>query len=238
MFLVLTVPITQGDATLSLSVDSDKHTLLAYEPLPLTFTLTNEGSSPISGEFYLDLWIGQLKIFYRKVSSPFSEYHCLKTEYAEKRNFIHLSKVQLPPGGQRAHREILLFDTRIGGFVLAEPGEYEIKVVFQYVLNDPAKSVESNTILVTVVRAPEEESQVLTVWKDQEIAEIVQGDGGFPGAVENRRAQKKLKEFVEKHSNSIYAQHARDGLLRHLEVKAKHGKLTDEERTLYESLQR
>jgi hypothetical protein len=221
-------------------LSTEKSTYFAYEPVVLNMIITNKGQQPIQGEFdCLNFNCKELMLFYRKRGGEFRRYYNLTIWMALGRDHLRLGKKPtLAPGNQISTREMVLFDTLPGRneedkFVLDEPGEYEFKATFQYILEDPSKVVESNVLRLTVVNPPDEERAALALWKDKDLALVAQGDDSSAGAIS------RLRLLLQKFPNSLYATAVRDSserLKSYLSQKAKEKKLTEDENALYKQL--
>lgn len=226
---------------LDVLLSAEKATYFTYEPIVLNMAVTNKGREPIKGEFdCFSFGCKDLTLLYKKRGAgEFKRYYNATIWAASIKHILRLGeKPTLPPGGQVSAQGIVLLDhmpipAQEERFVFSEPGEYEFKVTFQYILEDPSRVVESNDLRVTVADPPEEVRAALASWKDKDLALVVQGDGLSVEGID------KLRTFLQKFPGSPYASFARaahERWLGYFTEQAKKGKLTERQKTLYEYL--
>jgi hypothetical protein len=222
----------------------------------MTFTLTNDRNERIEGELGLGFLYDQLGVFYRRDGEEFHPYASERTELARTIERIYVTKIPIPAHGQISEDEILFYDIRAEHFVFSEPGMYEFRARYRYTLNDYSKTIESNTLRVTVLPMPSEESQdALSLWKDPHLARIIQGDWTYTEEKVRlaRLAQRnwldseeimkgvieRLKSLVENYPKSIYTRAAKDAIAPRYEKKEKLMQgLTDSEKALLKLMKR
>jgi hypothetical protein len=234
-----TIPQHTGEEQhLLFILSAEKSTYSVYEPIVLNMAVVNKGRQRVQGEFdCFSFDCKDLSLFYRKRGEQqFKRYYSGIIWAASIKHIMRLGeKPILLPESRVSSREIVLFDyqpisNQENKFVFTEPSEYEFRATFQYILENPSRVIESNVLRLTVVNPPEQEREALSWWKDQALALAVQGDSVSMEGV------RKLRMFLQKFHNSLYATAARNAserLRSYLTQKAKEKKLTEDEKELY-----
>jgi hypothetical protein len=219
-------------------ISSPRDTYTVYEPIQITFMLTNDRDKQIEGEFGLGFFIDQLNVFYRKEGEKFHPYASERTEQARAIEYTYVTKIPIPGRGQISVDEILLYDIRAERFVFSEPGVYEFRAKYRYTQNDYSKIMESNTLRVMVLPRPSEESQeALSLWKDPHLARVIQGDWAYTEEkgklvrlvqrdwLDSEEIMKgvieRLKPLVENYPKSIYTRAAKAAIAPRYEKREK-----------------
>jgi hypothetical protein len=216
-----------------LSLSAEKSVYYVYEPLKLTFTVTNQGNEVITGDFLFGLENGMVSILYKKPDGVIHEYNSLRIAQGKSFSVVNLDRIQLKLGQQLSHEEVIVFDTKTDDFVLSDPGEYELRATVQYVLNDPSKKIESNPLRITVLNPLKEEMSVLSAWANKKLALAVQGDAPYLKTPdEYLQAIQQLKGFVQSYPSRVYAQYGKERLIKYLQDLKKRGKLTKEDKAV------
>lgn len=240
LILGTTLPQQESqEQLLDFVLSTERPVYYVYEPMVLNMTVINKGRQPVQGDFvFLDFEFQEFKLFYRKKGGEFKRYNNVITWLAMGSHYGPGKgpKPTVEPGSQVSKREMILFDTlprsnEADRFVFNEPGEYEFKASFQYIYQDPSKVIESDILHITVVNPPEEEQAALALWRDKDLALVVQGNGLIKEGV------RKLRVFLQKFPNSLYAaavKSSSERLLSSLVREVK--KMTEDEKELYELL--
>jgi hypothetical protein len=256
LVLTLIVGVTQmqhelQNQALRFTLSAEKPTYFVYEPIVLDMIVINTGQQPIRGDFEtLSFGSKELKLYYRKKGGEFSEYFSVRLWLAQGDDYVPgiREKPTLEPGDQKSTRGMLLYNIaleegRNPQFVFNEPGEYEFKATYYYILGNPSKILESDVSSVTIVNPPKAERKALALWARKEVAYIVQDDiwmaSAWRGDVSPVEAFKRLEMFVQQFPKSVYAVHAREAQARwlgYLEERAKERRLTEEGQKVYQWL--
>ena len=216
---------------LKLEVSAGKSSYFTGEPLDLTFTLSNLAAAPATGNFCMGLELYNPEVWYRKGGQNFMLF---------VGNFPAASDAFCPPeavpgNGNKSHSEWLLYAKNPAGFMLREPGTYEFRARFK--LNDGyGTTLESNVISVEVRPAPDAEREALESWSDPELLDFLQGNEGYAPDEKVKAGMNKAVNFMRGHGGSLYAVPAKKGLLKYLTARAETGKLTPEEKLIFERL--
>lgn len=228
--------------SLELSVSTDRTAYYAKEPVRLTITIRNQGSDPVRGFFYLEPSKGLTEIYYRRAGSPFTRFayptppgtiagtaimHVIIDDFLTPR--------MLKPAEAASYETVTALDAATHAFVLQEPGEYEIKVIYRDLPNDPNAVLSSSAVTVQVSAASDWEYQAATEFSE-EIALLAQFDphryNPFAAETAGHAAR-----FLERHPGSVYAEHLRQGLWLGLRDRVARQRATKEEQQLYHKLQ-
>lgn len=216
---------------LKLEVSAGKSGYFVGEPLDLTFTLLNVAAAPATGNLCMGLELYNPEVWYRKGGQNF----LLFVGNFPAASDAFCAPEVVPVNGNKSHTERLLYVTNPAGFILREPGTYEFRARFK--LNDGyGTTLESNVISVEVRPAPEAEREALERWSDPELLDFLQGNEGYAPDEKVRAGMNKAVNFMRGHGGSVYAAPAKKGLLKYLSARAEAGKLTPEEKVIFERL--
>jgi hypothetical protein len=220
--------------TMTLAISTDRGSYYVWESVRVTATLENQGTEAIAGQFCLDIDSGLLELYYRRASGRF-----VKFENPPPTGDYGIAVRTLAPhGGSTSWDTVLAFNWAQRGFVLDQPGEYEVKVVYHDIPNDPDSSLISETKAFTVLAPPTNESAAAAEYSPS-LALMTQGVPpplfGYDGKGIHRLIGEG-KTFIEHYPQSAYAAPVRKELQRHLAVLIGRGEVTAAEKALYEDL--
>jgi hypothetical protein len=209
-------------------------TFYVGQPVELTITLYNDRDEPIKGHFHLNL--KDVLIYHRKVGEEFIRYFPQWMQITNMGDIISLPIV-IPAHGKVENKGRYLYNTYYQRFIMAEPGEHELKAVFASARSE-SRLKESNIVRVTVVDPPEREKEALAALRDPELAQFIEGDLRI-GLVEDEKVEvgaEKAVVFMKQHPHSMYAPMVKEQLKRVLTEAAGKGKLTPKLKELQASL--
>jgi hypothetical protein len=217
-----------------LVIKAPRTTYAVAEPLVLAFSLHNDRKRAIRGEYAFTLESTQLVVTYQREGEQPHAYATRSDEDPTSAN-VFVEKVRIPARSKIKTEGYLLYDKRANRFVFEEPGVYRVRATFHYVNTDYSKTIESNTLRITVLPLPKDESKAaLALWKDADLAKTVQGNLYSSTPEQQQAIIERLRELVEKFPASIYAKAAKAAIVSQFEERERRGQpaLTDFEQRL------
>lgn len=196
--LLLNVWATSANTTLTLSTDQSAHYL--HEAVQLRLAVRNEGEKSVSG--YFD---SSVEMYYRRGNTAFVRFKWGEG-FDRKRQYVSFGPRVVAPHEEQELHLLVSFDLARQGFVLDQPGNYEFKAVYRDPERTPVVPIESNVVSVTANAPPE--SDTLAEYS-REMALLAQNDRSV---LFDRAALRSAAEFIERHSESVYAGPVRKGL--------------------------
>lgn len=230
MLMLFTCVRAQSDQNVNLSqsilleISSNKNIYNLKEPLQMTVSCTNKGSSSINVLLPIRQLSPALKIYYRKINKEFQRYNF---SYDHSRaDFL-----ELMPNSKRAISFIMLYDTSQQNFMLSEPGTYELKATYQDIYDKNSTTIESN-ILVIKVENFSKGDESIKYYSDGLIARLIQGDyidslQDYDGAIS------KSIFLAKNYPTSFYTSILRQSQLPILDRKIRDSSLPKDEEELY-----
>ncbi|MEW6731155.1 MAG: hypothetical protein AB1489_07450 [Acidobacteriota bacterium] len=222
----------------------EKEVYYIAEPIHFRILLYNNQGNPIKGYFQLSPSL----VSYRHKGDPnFSRYMPAWIQIMAKNCVV---PTELLPNSRWEGHGKLFYDTQFLQPVLANSGEYEIKVEFNDTENN-ATIYESNTILVKVLRPPEKENSALADLRDQNLAKFLEGDArvnfckttdGKDLLIQDNHFQvgvEKTLAFLERHPQSLYTPIVKKMFVESIseEYKRSKGKLSAQLQAIYDYVQ-
>lgn len=215
-----------------LSLSTDQQSYFVGEPIRVAMILRNEGNAPVRGSFTLELMCGFARIYHRRVPEPFRELLRLDRRFGDG---VGRSARTLKHGEEVIEHPTFAVDPVAGGFVLDQPGEYQLKVVYRDVADDPNGLLTSDVQTVRAEAPEQSEKEALAAYSRGELAPLAQYDPSdspeIPTAIRN-----SARELLDQYPDSVYADHLRRGLFRMLLRLANDNRATPDERELFEKL--
>jgi hypothetical protein len=225
-----------------LSVSADRDGYYVKEPLRLKVAIRNSGDAAVRGHFYLEPSMGFAEVTYRKVGESFIRFSYPVQPDVVKGNLVmrvitdrEVGPKILKPREASSYETVLAFDAGTHRFVLEEPGEYEFKVVYRDVPNDPNSLLESNVVRVDVVPIPAGERAAGAEYTE-EMASLAQFDGARYNLL-GRDALRHAARFLDRYPHSPFSEKLREGLDAALRDRVTRNRASKEERGLYDKLQ-
>jgi len=150
---------------------------------------------------------------------------------------VPASPRRLKPGTELVQHQTLAVDPVAGGFMLDQPGQYELKVVYRDVADDPNGLLTSDILTVRAEAPTGREEEALAAYTRGELAPLAQyhpsDSPEIPQAIRTSG-----REFLERYPDSAYAGHVRTGLYRMLLSLYNNNRATAEEREFFEEHRR
>jgi hypothetical protein len=216
---------------LALGITTDKTFYSVKEPIKLTLSFINKDDKPFIGTFAIFSLDPNVKVYYKKVDKGFDIY-----------NFTYTHGRYGPSEIQSDTEDVLnvltlLYDTKKQKFAFAEPGEYELKVIYKSIdFDSPSLQLESNILRINIVML-EGEEKALQAYSDEFVARLIQGDGFFDiGENAYRAAIDRAINLAQNYPNSFYTKLLINSKLKDLHREAQQSSLGQLERALYEVL--
>ena len=213
-------------------ISSPRTTYAVAEPITLLFDLINDSHWTIKGYYHFDLSDGpqnsHMRITYRR-KDDLPHVYALRGDLDPVRDVFFIEPIRIPSHGRLSTQILLLYDRGTDRFVFNEPGSYEFRLKFEY---DSGKTMESNSLRVTVTPGRQQEMQALEIWKNPYLARAIQGN-----SVEQSKESiviERLSTLVTKFSSSIYTKDAREAIINLYEERARQGQLDRFQESLLE----
>ncbi|HNJ40282.1 MAG TPA: hypothetical protein PKZ53_07325, partial [Acidobacteriota bacterium] len=199
----------------SFTISSSKERYVLYEPISIKFTIKNDHTQDLNGDFGIAGWrnLEKIGLRYRRENGHEWDYGI---EYGE---FVVCSgpKIDpLPAHSERSRTMTFLYDRARDQFIFSQPGVYELRARYSYYNFN--KKIHSNVLRVVVEPPPPDETEdIIALWKDQYLAQIVQDKE--PGAEYQESALGKLKKLLHEYPNSLYTKFAKASILQNTEER-------------------
>lgn len=219
LFVMSTATAARDLSHVRLSISTDRSTYYVGEPLSLDIEIENNGSEPVVGYFSISTHTPHVRIQYRRRDEPFKDFRVQRLHAEEV--FVVQSPVRLPGGRGRSGRIVMSINPQDDRFVLADPGEYEIRVLY----SDPGmsgRSLESNTVAVTATSTPPHEAAAARQYSGV-LAQLAQFDPVTTLEPDDTTIS-EARRLIEDYPQSAYARAVREGLLRALGQQVRRGR--------------
>lgn len=216
-------PTINLSQSILLQVSSDKGIYNLKEPLQMTVSCTNKSLTPVNMLLPVRQLGAALKIYYRKINGEFQRYNF---SYDHGRAIA----CELMPNDKRVISFIMLYDTSQEIFMLSEPGEYELKAVYQDI--DDKNNITESNVLVIKVENFNQEDRSIKYYSDELIARLIQEDwiDDYNGAIG------KSIFLAKNYPTSFYTSILRRSQLPLLDRRKRDSSLGKDEEDLYLTL--
>ena len=199
----------------SFTISSSKEKYVLYEPISIKFTIKNDHNQDLNGDFGIAGWrnLEKIGLKYRRENDQEWDYGI---QYGEFVLCNDLKIDPLPAHSERSKTMTFLYDRARDQFIFAQPGVYELRARYSYYNFN--KKIHSNVLRVIVEPLPLDEPEaVVTLWKDQYLAQIIQDKN--IDAEHQEGALDKLQKLLREYPNSLYAKSAKASILQNIEER-------------------
>ncbi|MHC4278353.1 MAG: tetratricopeptide repeat protein, partial [Planctomycetota bacterium] len=114
--------------------------------------------------------------------------------------------VELGPGSEVVHRQLVLYDNATKDYAFPAPGLYSVKAVFHRL--GAAPDIESNTIRIKVADPTGTDAVALRLFKSKVVAQLIMNLN------EDSEAVKRLEGLMTEHGSTTYGKYAQFYLAR------------------------
>jgi len=201
---------------LTIAIGATVQDILPVEPLPITFTLSNNTANPIAGHVQINPGTGFVQIYVARDDQPFELFH--SADWASSTGVY--ARDILPPGFQTSVRGYLFYahlagmdKGERGRYLFESPGTYRLKATFADL--DGEATIESNVLTIRVKEPTGPDTpayEFLRSLGQARTANLPYGDFllttfGRSMTSESQRVREEKEEFISRFPDSQYAKY-------------------------------
>lgn len=192
-------------AVLSLTLATDKTTVLVGEPVRIRLRLENRGMTEVSGDFHLAYALDRVRILIAQDGGDFQPYRSRALALAA-RTKTTAEPVTIAPGAAVEALEFVSFDVAHADFAFPTAGNYRLRAFLLY--DHYSQQLESNTVALSIVEPVGANRDALAFLRANDLEYLLTPEGSlFPM---NAAALHQLKMFIDTFPGSAYAAYAQE----------------------------